>query len=154
MQSLLEKFVRHGLMLGAWACAAFLQPLPAVAADGSGAAALRARVAALGDKITNSQFERPLYLESVESSNAVRGDVFALVDYPFAEVNQVFNGPARWCDVMILHINTKFCAASSSGGGTILTLNIGKKVEERLADTSRVDFNYRVTAAERDYLAV
>src|ERR1039457_2762949 len=78
---------------------------PAAVTDMDPGAVLRARFAALGDKLANSQFQRPLYLDSAESSTAVRGDVFALVDYPFADVNSVFNGPARWCDVLILHIN-------------------------------------------------
>src|SRR4051812_26015949 len=122
--------------------------------DPNAAQALRARFAALGDKLANSQFSRPLYLDSVESSNSVRGDVYAAVDFPFAEVNAVFNGPARWCEVLILHINTKFCAASKTSAGDMLTVNIGKKTEEKLADTSPVQFNYRVVAANPDYLAV
>ncbi len=126
----------------------------AAATDANPAAALRARFAELGGKFANSQFQRPLHLDSTESANAVRGDVYAQIDYSFADVNSVFNGPARWCDVLILHINTKFCAASQTPAGTVLTVNIGKKVEERLPDTSRVDFNYRVVAATRDYLAV
>ena len=126
----------------------------AAPADPNAAQALRARFAALGDKLANSQFSRPLYLDSVESSNSVRGDVYAAVDFPFTEVNAVFNGPARWCDVLILHINTKFCAASKTQAGDMLTVNIGKKTEEKLADTSPVQFNYRVVAANPDYLAV
>jgi len=128
--------------------------LAVTAADTSPATALRARFTALGDKLSNSQFARPLHLDSVESSPMVRGDVFALVDYPFSDVNSVFNGPARWCDVLILHINTKFCSAATNAAGTVLTVNIGKKTDEPLADTSRVDFDFRVVAATPDYLAV
>jgi hypothetical protein len=156
MGAIMRQLAQLSLALFALAAAALgvAASVSAATADANGAGALRARFGALGDKIATSQFQRPLYLESTESSSAVRGDVFAYVDYPFAEVNQVFNGPGRWCDVLILHINTKYCATSSNGGGTVLTLNIGKKVEERLADTSRVDFDYRVTAAAPDYLAV
>ena len=139
-----------------FACSAFGLggPAPAAAADGEPAAALRARYAAMAGKHATSQFQRPLYLDSTETSNAVRGDVFALLDHPFAEVNSVFNGPARWCDVLILHINTKFCAATTNPAGTVLTINIGKQTEEPLAHTSRVELDYRVVAATPDYLAV
>ncbi|MDB5808972.1 MAG: putative signal peptide protein [Betaproteobacteria bacterium] len=146
--------MRAWLLPAAVACAACMQANFVWTADTSAAEALRARFAVLAPKIAGSQFQRPLHLESVESSNSVRGDVFAQVDYPFAEVDQVFNGPARWCDVLILHINTKFCGVSNAPSGPVLTVNIGKKVEERLADTSRVEFNYRVAAATADYLAV
>jgi len=126
----------------------------AIAAEANPAAALRARYAALGDKLANSQFQRPLYLDSAESSKVLRGDIFALVDFSFADVNAVFNGPARWCDVLILHINTKYCAAATNAAGPVLTLNIGKKTDEPLVETSRVDFDYRVAAATPDFLAV
>jgi hypothetical protein len=127
---------------------------PVFAADASPAAALRARFAALSNKISNSPFNRPLHLDSAESSSTVRGDIFALVDYPFADVNAVFNGPARWCDVLILHINTKFCATATSTAGTVLTLNIGKKTDEPLPETTRVDFDFSVATATPEYLAV
>ncbi|HEV7820422.1 MAG TPA: hypothetical protein VGO84_04525 [Burkholderiales bacterium] len=127
---------------------------PALAADANPAAALRARFAALGNKLANSPFDRPLHLDSTESSTSVRGDVFALVDHPFAEVQAAFNGPARWCEVLILHINTKFCATATTAAGTVLTLNIGKKTDEPLQETTRVDFDFNVAAATPEYLAV
>jgi hypothetical protein len=138
------------------ACVACLQVVltPAFAADANPAAALRARFAALSNKLASSPFDRPLHLDSAESSSTVRGDVFALVDHPFAEVNAAFNGPARWCDVLILHINTKFCATATNAAGTVLTLNIGKKTDEPLRETTRVDFDYNVAAATPEYLAV
>jgi hypothetical protein len=138
------------------ACAACVEAActPAFAADANPAAALRARVAAHGNNLTSSPFNRPLMLDSVESSSTVRGDVFALVDYPFADINAVFNGPARWCDVLILHINTKFCATAGNAAGTVLTLNIGKKTDEPLRETTRVDFDFTVATATPDYLAV
>ncbi len=126
----------------------------AAATDANAAAALRARFATFGNKLATSQFKRPLYLDSAQSSTALRGDVFALIDYPFAEVDAVFNGPARWCDVLILHINTKFCAASTTAAGTVLAVNIGKKTEEPLPSTTRVEFDFRVAATAPDYLAV
>ena len=68
----------------------------------------------------------------------LKGDIFALVDYPFADVNTALNGPAHWCDVLILHINTKYCRASTDNAGTVLTVSIGKKVDQPLdGDLSR-----------------
>jgi hypothetical protein len=154
MKVSIRRRVRAWLAQAMLACVACAVTLPAPAADTDPAPALRARFAALGNKLANSQFARPLSLESAESSTTVRGDVFALVDYPFSDVNAVFNGPARWCDVLILHINTKFCAAATDAAGTVLTLNIGKKTDEPLVETSRVDFDFRVAAAVPDYLAV
>ncbi len=123
-------------------------------ADTNPAASLRARYAALSAQSGYSQFQRPLYLDSVESPRDLKGDIFALIDYSFADVNTALNGPARWCDVMILHINTKYCRASTDNARTVLMVSIGKKVEQPLAEANRVEFAYRVVAATPDYLAV
>ena len=156
IKAALKRLARRRLAPVVFACIAWGLggSAPVAAADGEPAAALRARYATMAGKHAASPFQRPLYLDSTETSNAVRGDVFALLDYPFAEVNSVFNGPARWCDVLILHINTKFCAPTTNAAGSVLTLNIGKKTEEPLAQTSRVEFDYRVVTATADYLAV
>ena len=141
------------LLLACIACAG-AGLVPAAEPGTNPAASLRARYAALSEQLTQTQFQRPLHLDSVESPHDLKGDIYALIDYPFADVNKALNGPAHWCDVMILHINTKYCAASTSNAGTVLTVNIGKKVSQPLAETSRVEFAYRVTAATPDYFAV
>ena len=127
---------------------------PDTQADTHPAAMLRARYAAMGVQSGHSQFKRPLYLDSVESSGELKGDIFALVDYPFADVSTALNSPAHWCDVMILHINTKYCRASTDNGRTMLTVSIGKKTDQPVDEAYRVDFAYRVAAATPDYLAV
>jgi len=50
------------------------------------------------------------------------GDIYALVDHPFGDVDAAFNGTAHWCDVLILHINTKYCRASTDKAGAVLTV--------------------------------
>ncbi|MGT2453982.1 hypothetical protein ACU4GI_12065 [Cupriavidus basilensis] len=60
-----------------------------------------------------------------------------MVDYPFASVNGTLNdpaqGPANWRDLLILHLNVKYCHASASGNSARLTVNLGRKVEEKLS---------------------
>ena len=63
------------------------------------AASLRAKYAELGKQLRNNQFQRALYLDSVESSHDLKGEIYAVVDYPFAAVNGALNNPAHWCDV-------------------------------------------------------
>lgn len=80
------------------------------------------------------------------------------MDYSFASINSALNDPeqgsANWCDVLILHLNTKYCYASSSSNGKRLSVNIGKKVEQPLAYAYRVEFNYHVVAASPEYFQV
>lgn len=115
---------------------------------------LRAKYLALNSQLHNNQFQRELNLDSAESAHALQGDIYAVVDYPFTTVNTALNNPAHWCDVLILHINIKYCHASANPENTILSVNLGKKYDQALADAYRVDFNYRGMIATPDYFAV
>ncbi|KVE74890.1 hypothetical protein [Burkholderia vietnamiensis] len=123
-----------------------------------GAAALLDRYHSLGEQLKHNAFHRPLYLESSEASSSLKGDIYAVVDYPFAVVNGKLSdpaqGPANWCAVLILHLNTKYCHASAGSGGPVLDVNLGRKVEQKLSDTYRVQFRYRVAASTPDYFQV
>nr|WP_232231962.1 hypothetical protein [Burkholderia sp. WSM2230] len=122
------------------------------------AASLRDKYQSLTPQLARNQFHRPLYLESHELPSALKGDIYGVLNYPFAAVNGTLNdptqGPANWCDVLILHLNTKYCHASTSNGGTVLAVNIGKKTEESLSSSYRVQFNYRPAVSSADYLRV
>ncbi len=104
--------------------------------------------------LNNNQFQRALYLNSMESSHDLKGDIYAVIDYPFASVNLALNNPTHWCDVLILHVNIKYCNASSAKTGTVLTINLGKKDEQLLADSYRAEFTYRGVITTPDYFAL
>ncbi|MFZ3086555.1 MAG: hypothetical protein WA123_00655 [Methylotenera sp.] len=115
---------------------------------------LRAKYLELNKKLSNNQFQRALYLNSTESSHDLKGEIYAVVDYPFATVNLALNDPAHWCDVLILHINIKYCHAANNQSGTVLTIDLGKKYDQPLADAYRVDFNYKEIITTPDYFAI
>ena len=127
-----------------------------LASAANDAAALREQYAALTPQLSNNQFQRALHLDSAESPSTLKGGIYAVVDYSFGCVNSALNdpeqGPANWCDVLILHLNTKYCYASSNG--KTLSVNIGRKVEQALAEAYRVEFNYQVVAASPEYFQV
>lgn len=122
------------------------------------AASLRDKYQSLTQQLAHNPFQRPLYLESKELPSALNGDIYGVVSYPFAAVNGTLNdptqGPANWCDVLILHLNTKYCHASTGAGGTVLAVNIGKKTEESLSSSYRLQFNYREVVGTPDYFRV
>lgn len=133
-------------------------PMADAATETAAASDLRDKYASLNQQLQNNQFKRPLYLDSTESSSSLAGDIYAVVDHPFATVNAALNdplkGPANWCDVLILHLNTKYCYAAAAKSGSVLKVNIGKKVEQSLSDAYRVEFNYRAVATTPDYFQV
>ncbi|HEY4072453.1 MAG TPA: hypothetical protein VGM52_05045 [Herbaspirillum sp.] len=117
-------------------------------------ATLHAKYAALAEQLKNNQYQRPLYLESAESSDNQKGDIYAVVDYPFATVNTALNNPAHWCDVLILHLNIKYCKADGDAAAPALSVNLGKKNQQELRDTYHVDFKYRNETSDADYFSI
>lgn len=122
--------------------------------DANSAAALRARFEVLRNQLTTSSFQKPLHLISRESVDSVAGDIHARVAFPFAIVGAALENPANWCEILILHPNTKYCRASTAGKGSVLNVSIGTKHDQPLADASRVDFAYRVAVQTPDYLQI
>ncbi|TBR08720.1 MAG: hypothetical protein EPO47_08040 [Rugosibacter sp.] len=118
------------------------------------AVSLRAKYTELDTLLRNNQFHRELYLNSTQSSGNLKGEIYAVVDYPLTTVNVALNNPAHWCDVLILHVNIKYCHASSNKMGPVLTMNLGRNYTQPLADTYRVEFNYHGAITTPDYFAV
>jgi hypothetical protein len=118
------------------------------------AAALRARYVALSEPLAQSPIQQGLYLESAESSRASRGDLYAVVEYPFATVSDAFTNPENWCEALILHLNIKYCRPVKDDERPLLSVAFGKKTEQPLSETHRVRFGYHVTISGPDYMAV
>ena len=124
--------------------------LPALAQD---AASLRARHTALQDKLASNQFGRPLVLESTETAGTLKGDVYTVVDHPYATVQQALQSPDHWCDILILHLNVKRCK-TVDGTPKMIKLNVGRKFDQPIEDAYELNFSYRLVTAGADYLQV
>ena len=123
-------------------------------AAGGSSAALAAKFATLKNDLANSPFKRPIVLTSREGSDVLAGDVYALVDHPFATASAALNQPAQWCDVLILHLNTKYCKPQTENGAPQLQVAVGKKHDQPIENAHRVDFDYKVVARTDNYLQV
>jgi len=136
------------LALGAWALAA----IPSAYAQN--AASLQARHASLREALASNPFQRPLYLESSQALGGLQGDIYARIGQPYAVVGPALQGMDSWCDILILHLNVKGCSASAAKAGDTLSVDVGRKFDQPLADAHRVEFRYAVATAGRDYLRV
>ena len=137
--------------------AAWVLCVPAVLADSTStdpAAALRARYVELRQPLEDSAIQRGVYLESIDSSRAPRGDAYAVIDYPFATAAAAFAQPANWCESLILHLNVQYCRASTSAGRPQLSAAVGKKTNQPLDDTHRINFVYEAAVTSADYARV
>src|ERR1700755_2899401 len=59
------------------------------------AASLRDKYESLTQQLAHNQFQRPLYLESQELPSALKGDIYGVLNYPFATVNGTLNDPTQ-----------------------------------------------------------
>jgi hypothetical protein len=111
---------------------------------------LRARFEAARAQPAAKVFDRPLVLQSTEGSSSLQGEVDALVDQPFDPVRAAFTRPGPWCDILILHLNVKYCRAT----GDALDVGIGRKFDQALPDVYWVHFDFRAALSRDDYLDV
>ena len=120
----------------------------------AGAAALQAKHTALASQLASNEFQRPLAIESAETSGAINGNAYAVINYPFATVAATFTEPEKWCDVMILHINTKYCRVVAASNPVMLKVHIGKKTPQTLQDSFPLEFVMRQVNTSANLLVV
>ena len=124
------------------------------ASEDNSATLLHARYSSLQESLSDTEFRRPIRLESSDIDGSVTGDVYAVLDFPFAFTNEALSPAASWCDVLLLHFNVKFCQPTWNGDATTLDVAIGRKYDQPLKKAYRVNFVYDVEARTSDYLHV
>src|SRR5207344_3387195 len=75
---------------------ALLVPRIAAAAGPLGPAALQARHGSLAAELASNAFGGPLVLKSEEASRRIDGEVFAVLEHPFAKVSGALSDPLQW----------------------------------------------------------
>ena len=144
MTTLFHRIARWGA-----ACAIGLAAaLPVAAQD---AASLRAKHGELREQLRNNNYQRALHIDSTEAADTLQGDVYAVLDHPYAKVSAALKEPAQWCDILILPFNTKYCHAVESNGAPALQVRIGRKFDQPVANAYKLDFAYRNVASGGDY---
>jgi hypothetical protein len=117
------------------------------------ARALKAKHSGLLVALEDSPFGRPLHLVSLEGPQSISGDVYAVVRKPFAQAIPALEKASAWCEIMFLHLNTKYCRAST-GAPAILDVAIGKKHDQPLGDAYRMPLSFSVAERSADYIRV
>ena len=126
---------------------------PAVTAAQSGAF-LQARYLALQDRLSHNAFHQPVYLESSETEDELKGDIYAVTEQPFETVRQAMQRMDNWCEILILHLNVKNCRVISSTTAQFLIVSIGKKHDEPLDKAFPVEFAFQVVTTNESYLRI
>ena len=73
---------------------------------------------------------RPFRLESTQGMDDIAGDIRAVVDHPFAVAAEALDKPSQWCDILMLHLDTKSCSLESAGEVPVLHVGIVRKYDQ------------------------
>ena len=120
----------------------------------TGGEVLRLKYLEIKPKLERNEFGVPLYCESIEGEDFLRGDLYGIIEHPFAVVEGVLLGPRNWCDIASLHFNIKGCTCRNSVNGAVLTLYTGRKFYQPLEDTFKLNYEYQSLAHQSEYLLV
>ena len=72
----------------------------------------------------------------------------------FAVTSAALGRASQWCEILLLHLNTKHCHAAATDAGQALHVGIGGKHDQPADRAYRVDFGYRVSARTANFLQV
>jgi hypothetical protein len=146
------------LLIFFFSCLIFAQTGMSFARDvlvsGSPEVALQAKYMALRDRLDQNEFQRPLSLDSSETDGELRGEIHAVLDFPFRETALALRGTHAWCDILNLHLNVKYCRARTKKTANSLSLSVGRKHEQPLDKASTVDLTFHADATNPDYLRI
>jgi hypothetical protein len=117
----------------------------------AGAGELRTRYNELREPLRTNAFGRALHIDSTETPDTLKGDVYAVLDHSFATVSSSLKAPGAWCDVLILPFNTKYCHAVDGASAPVLMVRIGRKYNQHVDNAHRLEFAYQHVAAGRDF---
>lgn len=145
-----HKHLHHTAWLLLLAATLLLASLHARAGEPDSAASLRERHAELAPRLEKSPFQRPLTLDSSETGSQLQGSIDAVVSQPFALMREQLQRPAAWCEILMLHLNTKQCTVN----GNALAVHIGRKHDQPLSETYRVAFTLKPETVGADYIDV
>jgi hypothetical protein len=117
----------------------------------AGGGALKAKHEELREQLRNNPYHRAIHIDSAEAGDTLKGDVYAVLDYPYETLAASLKNPAEWCAILILPFNTKYCRPVNGSQGTSLALRIGRKADQPVGDAYRLDLNLAPVAAGSDY---
>lgn len=110
---------------------------------------------ALQPQLAASPLGQPLTITSAEAQGELRGQVHAVVATPFDQLAAALARPQTWCEILILHLNTKRCQASDGTGGTAdLAMAVTRKHDHAVGDAYLLDFRWTRVLASADALQI
>jgi hypothetical protein len=112
---------------------------------------LRAKYSQLREQLRSNPYHRPIFIDSSEAGNTLTGDIYAVLDQPYATLERALQDPNDWCAIMILPFNTKYCRPVKTGRGTRLAMRIGRKADQPADQAYRLDLDLHPGVATPEF---
>jgi hypothetical protein len=90
------------------------------------------------EELDASPFGVPLLVRSEEGQGRLSGEVLGVLERPFQEVAGLLSQACSWCDIGLLHLNTKACNCVPGG----VTLYAGRKHYQEPGQAERIDYRF------------
>lgn len=132
---------------------AALLPAPAAAVTLAGSAALKKLHNGMQEELTRNAFGEPLVIRSQEGARSIDGHAYAVLDIPFAQVGPMLVDRTQWCDLMMLHLNNKYCRLTDDDGTQRVDVYVGRKGEQAVKSATRMRFAWLAPISRPDYAA-
>lgn len=133
------------------ACAVCALALPVRASDG---ARLSTLLGLMRAELAGSSLKRPMLLKSSETSDGLKGDVYAIVDQPMGALVTLLGTPTQWCETMLLHINNRKCTVASGPSGAEITLSVVRKYDQPIDNAFQLPFVFNLIDKTAQHLEV
>lgn len=118
-------------------------------------ATLLARYQSASSEISNNAFGIPLVLNSSVKGNRLDGQIIGVLDDDYSDAIRQFDTPEDWCDILMLHVNTKACTFENADSSTAkLHLYSGRKFYQTPEQATKLSLDYSTIAQRDDYFSV
>lgn len=101
-----------------------------------------------------AQADRPFRLESSDGPDGIAGEIHARVEHPFAVTVAALKEPSHWCEILLLHLDTKDCGLSTDGQGTVVRVGVVTRYDQPASGAYRIEFRYRLAEETASFLQV
>lgn len=82
-------------------------------------------------------------VESSQTQEGITGEVHAMLAHPFEVTAAALKDPANWCEILMLHLDTKECHVASDGAGTLVSVGVVRNHDQPASSAHRVTFTFR-----------
>ena len=90
-------------------------------------------------------------VESRDDGHHAAGEIYGPLPYPFEAVASALKEPSNWCEVLLLHLDTKECRVVKRGASTMLQAGVVTHYDQPASTAYRVELAYRLARDTPEY---